>query len=115
MKMSIRQFKEQLSLLIKKGDIHLGRKKPKYKILFLLKNEIKTALLRLYSVSEIISLLSNIDKTFSVSDTTLYDFLKKELPDTYLMNIKMRYLSYKVNKIVTTHAVFSNKLCLKSA
>jgi len=99
MKMSINQFKEKIFSLIEKDDIHFGRKKPKYEVLFLLKNEIKIALLKLYSVSEIISLLSNIDKTFSVSDTTLYAFLKKELPRTYYMNIKMRYLSYKANKI----------------
>jgi len=103
-------FSQKLYKLIEndsRSSLERGaRKRPKIDYLILIENEIKKLLLNLYSVSDMLSLINNANKKFSVSDTTLLKFLKTFLYDEHTFNHKMRLIAYKTSYI---HTLFENK------
>lgn len=84
------------------------RKKPKTEMLLSLKDIIITMLFKLYPVSEILAYINHVDAKFSVSDTTLMNFLKEYAYEEYILTQKTRYFCYKINSIDKLKAETNN-------
>ncbi|MDQ1341033.1 MAG: hypothetical protein QG567_2191, partial [Campylobacterota bacterium] len=86
-----------------------GIKRPKIDFLISISEAIVLLLEHLYPLSEQIQLINNIDKSFSISDTTYYRFLKEHLFDSYELHRKNRFFAAKTIEIKRLIGVFPDQ------